>query len=396
VALGAAVAGLLAWPGAVALHGVPVSEPRPAAARATPAATPGRVVVTQPDRVSFDDLRPGVYAVAPIQPAATLRAAVAPAPRPPRGTVSGALPRPGTARTVLAAAYLKAAGRAPASCHLRAADLAALGQIESGSVGGRTLAGHRVTPAIYGPLLDGGPFTVIRDTDGGRFDGATDYDRAVGPMQFLPGTWTWAGRDGDGDGVRDPQNVFDATLATADYLCRQGRDLSKPAQLRAAFWSYNQSGDYVAAALQWVSYFERQGLAAMDAVAFRVGSGGRASDLTAGQGATVAAATSTPTTTVAATADQVGPPGDQAGPPGDQPSTAGPVAAAPSATSSTPDPSTTPTSPADPSAVPTTSGDIVPSPSLTEPTAPAPPTTPAALSGPSAGSPSSLTPPATP
>ena len=30
---------------------------------------------------------------------------------------------------------------------------------------------------------------AIRDTDGGRYDGDPVWDRAVGPMQFIPGTW---------------------------------------------------------------------------------------------------------------------------------------------------------------------------------------------------------------
>ena len=112
-----------------------------------------------------------------------------------------------------------------------------------------------------------------------RYDGDGQYDRAMGPLQFLPGTWRWAGRDGDGDGRRDPQNVFDAALATAGYLCLGGRDLSRAGDLRSAVLSYNQSGDYHSAVLEWVSYFRRHGLAALTSVAFRVGSGGRASAL---------------------------------------------------------------------------------------------------------------------
>jgi hypothetical protein len=183
---------------------------------------------------------------------------------------------------VLAAAYRKAVSGASPGCHLQVAHLAAIGQVESGSIGGRTVTSdHRVSPAIYGPLLDGGPFAVVRDSDDGRYDGASDFDRAVGPLQFLPGTWSWAGRDGDADGMRDPQNVYDAAAATADYLCADGRDLARTGDLRSAVLSYNQSGAYRSAVLEWVSYFRRHGLAALTTVAFRVGSGGRASDLAA-------------------------------------------------------------------------------------------------------------------
>ena len=38
----------------------------------------------------------------------------------------------------------------------------------------------------------------------GRLDGDDTWDRAVGPMQFIPSTWAWSGRDGDGDGVAQP------------------------------------------------------------------------------------------------------------------------------------------------------------------------------------------------
>ena len=164
--------------------------------------------VAVPALLSFDDLRPGC---GPRGPGTPDRRHGVP-PRPPTVTVvrqgSPAGHPPGGAR----GGVPQGRARGAAGCHLRVSHLAAIGQVESGSIGGRSVVGHRVTPAIYGPLLDGGPFAVIRDSDGGGYDGAGDYDRAMGPLQFLPGTWRWAGRDGDGDGRRDPQNVFDAAL----------------------------------------------------------------------------------------------------------------------------------------------------------------------------------------
>lgn len=265
---------------------VPASERLPApvsTASAAPAslAPPADV----PDAWSFDDADGSIRVV--VATAAATAAAKRPVvprkpPKPPTKARTGSLPAAGTPQAVLADAYVKAAAKASKSCHLRPAHLAAIGQVESGSIGGRQVDGdHRVTPAIYGPLLDGGPFAVVRDSDGGAYDGASDFDRAVGPLQFIPGTWRWAGRDGDGDGRRDPQNVFDAALATADYLCRDGRDLSRAGDLRGAIRTYNWSGEYVAAVIQWVSFFSRHGLAALDDVAFRVGSGGRASSMAA-------------------------------------------------------------------------------------------------------------------
>jgi membrane-bound lytic murein transglycosylase B len=102
---------------------------------------------------------------------------------------------------------------------------------------------------VRGPALSGGAFSAIRDTDGGRYDGDPVWDRAVGPMQFIPGTWRIWGADGNGDGVADPQNIEDAALAAAGYLCSGGRDLSRPADLQAAVLSYNHSQQYLSTVL---------------------------------------------------------------------------------------------------------------------------------------------------
>src|SRR4051794_23448998 len=64
-------------------------------------------------------------------------------------------------------------------------------------------------------------------------------------MQFIPSTWRTAGRDGDGDGVRSPNDIDDAALAAAAYLCHGGRDLAGTANQRAAVFSYNASDYYV-------------------------------------------------------------------------------------------------------------------------------------------------------
>ena len=66
----------------------------------------------------------------------------------------------------------------------------------------------------------------IRDTDAGQYDADAKYDRAVGPMQFIPSTWSVVGVDADGDGKRNPQDIDDAALATAVYLCSGDDDLS--------------------------------------------------------------------------------------------------------------------------------------------------------------------------
>ncbi len=135
------------------------------------------------------------------------------------------------------------------SCHLAWTTLAGLGRIESdhGRAGGATLgADGRPVPPIRGLPLDGqGGRKLILDTDQGRLDGDTRYDRAIGPMQFIPSTWMIWGVDADNDGVADPNDIFDASLAAARYLCADGRDLGQPAEWANAVLSYNAVDTYM-------------------------------------------------------------------------------------------------------------------------------------------------------
>jgi membrane-bound lytic murein transglycosylase B len=127
--------------------------------------------------------------------------------------------------------------------------LAGIGRTESlhGTYrGARVAVDGMVSPPIYGPDLDGSnDFAVVRDSDGGRLDGTARTDRAVGPMQFLPGTWRAVSIDLDLDGVADPQNLFDAAASAGAYLCRSGPRLTEREALRAALLTYNRSWAYV-------------------------------------------------------------------------------------------------------------------------------------------------------
>ncbi len=133
-------------------------------------------------------------------------------------------------------------------CGLSWATLAGVGRVESdhGRLGRADLDADGVArPSIVGVPLDGSPGVAeIPDTDDGRLDGDAEYDRAVGPMQFLPATWGRYGADGDGDGVRNPDDLDDAATAAARYLCANGRDSADGDGWWDGVLAYNRSIDY--------------------------------------------------------------------------------------------------------------------------------------------------------
>ncbi|MGH3841213.1 MAG: hypothetical protein ACRDR6_12115 [Pseudonocardiaceae bacterium] len=138
---------------------------------------------------------------------------------------------------VMLDAYQRAARMLAATqpgCHLSWIVLAGIGKIESDHAsGGRVDTFGNTLGPILGPRLDGSAGMVaIPDTDHGALDGDPVWDRAVGPMQFIPSSWrVW--------GVGSPDNIYDSTLAAGRYLCAGGADLSDPTQLQAAVYRYN-------------------------------------------------------------------------------------------------------------------------------------------------------------
>ncbi len=133
--------------------------------------------------------------------------------------------------------------------------IAAIGRIESGHADGGNVdaTGRTITP-IMGPLLDGslaGNNVVVASNSGGQ----VTYARALGPMQFLPGTWALFGGDNSGDGKPDVNNIFDAAYGTARYLCASASDLTDPANQRTAVFRYNNSAPYVANVLAWAKAY---------------------------------------------------------------------------------------------------------------------------------------------
>lgn len=156
-----------------------------------------------------------------------------------------------------AAAHERVVNRA---CGLTWPLLAGIGRVESdhGRFAGAVLHTNGVsTPRIIGIPLDGSSSARILDTDDGRLDGDKTYDRAVGPMQFIPSTWALFGTDGDHDGKADPFDIFDAARAAAHYLCTAGGDLTTLKGQGRAVLAYNHSEEYLALVLRLEAIYAR-------------------------------------------------------------------------------------------------------------------------------------------
>jgi membrane-bound lytic murein transglycosylase B len=206
-------------------------------------------------RASTDPTGPLVIAVEHPKIGFHIAAATSSAP-PPTGVVNtpGALGIPGMALNAYRNAERMMAAADP-GCGISWNLLAGIGRIESGHAnGGATDARGTAIRPIYGPTLDGtlpGNEVVVQSTSAGR----VGYARAMGPMQFLPGTWARYASDGDGDGVADPQNLYDATLAAARYLCSGGLNLRDQSQVLSSILRYNNSMPYAQNVLGWAAAY---------------------------------------------------------------------------------------------------------------------------------------------
>lgn len=164
-------------------------------------------------------------------------------------------------------AYLRAEAtlvREKPQCALAWWMLAGIGRVESnhGRYGGAQpgLRGD-VNPRIIGIALDGAPgVAAISDSDDGAWDGDTIWDRAVGPMQFIPGTWRRYAGDGNGDGASDPNNLYDAAVGAGRYLCNAAGNLGGDAALTRAYLAYNHSDVYAARVLMLARDYQAAGL----------------------------------------------------------------------------------------------------------------------------------------
>jgi membrane-bound lytic murein transglycosylase B len=225
----------------------------PAPASASIAATITDVAVVPPAATQLSG--PTVVPIARVPQSVKILSGATPAPSP--AIAVNAFTAQGIPQMALAA-YRNAEQKMAVSdpgCGISWNVLAGIGRIESGHAnGGATDARGTAVRPIYGPTLDGtlpGNEIIVASSAVG---GAT-YARAMGPMQFLPDTWVRYASDGDGDGVADPQNLYDSTLAAARYLCSGGLDLRNPSQAMSAILRYNNSIPYARNVLGWAAAY---------------------------------------------------------------------------------------------------------------------------------------------
>ncbi|MGQ0837726.1 lytic transglycosylase domain-containing protein [Actinokineospora sp.] len=248
----AGLAGVLLMASAIATLGTPAPARSTGPDASVQAIVDAPTVETRPEPVTGADGDTAPTAPPPPAPGRIERTAAAPGEQAPAVTSNG------VPESVLTAYRFSTVvmGRAQPDCHLPMTLLAAIGKVESGHArGGQVDALGTTLRPILGPVLAGGSVAAIRDTDGGRLDGDRSWDRAVGPMQFIPGTWVRWATDGNGDGRADPHNIWDASLASGRYLCANGRDLATAAGMTAAILSYNRSTSYLRLVQAWMAAY---------------------------------------------------------------------------------------------------------------------------------------------
>ena len=146
-------------------------------------------------------------------------------------------------------------------CNLAWTTLAGIGQVEShhGTYRGAGVAANGdVSPPIRGVPLDGtGGNLEILDHGSISHDEEDPYARAMGPMQFIPETWRLYGVDANNDGDISADNIDDAALSAAGYLCWRGKDLSTARGWMEALGAYNLSEQYARNVRDWATAYAR-------------------------------------------------------------------------------------------------------------------------------------------
>jgi len=168
-----------------------------------------------------------------------------------------ALSIPGTdiPRMVLDA-YQRAALKEQAlGCRIGWWGLAGIGKVESNH--GRAQQARLSPTGELDPPILGVPLTGQDGTQLVPASSGAGVDRAEGPMQFIASTWAKWGRNGRGDlSPPDVNNVYDAALGAAAYLCAASTDLLTDDGLKTAYFSYNHSTDYVTEVLTYARAYQ--------------------------------------------------------------------------------------------------------------------------------------------
>lgn len=125
---------------------------------------------------------------------------------------------------------------------------------------------------VYGKLRgDGTRITVNNWTtaDAKKYGERVSYAGAVGPMQQLPSTWNGGRhRDGNADGVKDINNLFDVALGAADWYRSESENINTKYQLGndPDMKAYYFAGIYHAGAGNWSKYVTKYGNVVRDDV----------------------------------------------------------------------------------------------------------------------------------
>ena len=150
---------------------------------------------------------------------------------------------------VLAGAVAGITGQEASACTAQPAASSA-----ASSIPASYLADFKAAGTEYGI-----PWTVLAaigevESGDGENDGPSSAG-ALGPMQFLPSTWTLYG---DGGNIQDPA---DAIPAAARLLAANGA----PGHLQQAIFAYNHSSAYVTDVLAWAARYAASGTQAISA-----------------------------------------------------------------------------------------------------------------------------------
>jgi hypothetical protein len=117
---------------------------------------------------------------------------------------------------------------------------------------------YQDSAADYCPGLSWTVLAAIGEIESG--DGANDGPStagALGPMQFMPATWTGWATDGFGEtGTPDIMNPLDAVPSAARLLCADGA--ASPGGLSAAIYDYNHASWYVSEVLDLAGEYARE------------------------------------------------------------------------------------------------------------------------------------------